>query len=100
MGWQVAELVEQHRVEMVQSSPYKPQSNGQVESFNKILKQVLRKTVADHQRDWHERLPEALWSYRTSARVSTGVTLFMLVYGTEAILPLEVELPALRMAIA
>lgn len=58
---------------------------------------MLWKTVADHQDDWHERLPEALWSYRTSVRVSTGVTPFMLVYRTEAILPSEVELSALRM---
>ena len=61
---------------------------------------MLRKVVADHPRDCHERLPEALWSYRTSARLSTDVTPFMLVYETEAVLPLEVELPALRMTVA
>lgn len=76
---------------MIQSSPYNLQANGQVESFNKSLKQMLRKMVGDHQCDWHERLSEALWSYHTSAHVSTGVTHFLLVYGTEAILPLEIE---------
>ena len=36
------------------SLAYHPQSNGQIESFNKILKQMLRKTVADNQKDWHD----------------------------------------------
>ena len=85
---------------MVQSSPYNPQSNGQVESFNKILKQMLRKTVSEKQIDWHEHIHEALWSYRTSNRTSTGTTLFMLVYGAEAVLPVELELPSLRISAA
>lgn len=39
-----------------------------------------------------------LWAYETSARLNTGVTPFLLVYGTEAIVLIEVELLALRMA--
>ena len=61
---------------------------------------MLRKTVADNQKDWHERLPEALWSYKTSVRLSMGVTPFLLVYGSEAVLPIEIELPAVRLAAA
>ena len=57
---------------------------------------MLRKTVSESQRDWHEKIPEALWSYRTSTRMSTGATPFMLIYGTKTILPVEVELPSLR----
>ncbi|XP_052878030.1 uncharacterized protein LOC128284216 [Gossypium arboreum] len=47
-------------------------------------------------RDWHEKLPFALLAYRTSVRTSTGATPFSLVYGMEAILPIEVEIPSLR----
>lgn len=36
---------------------------------------MLRKIVADNQKDWHEQLHEALWSYTTSVKLSTGVTL-------------------------
>ena len=85
---------------MVQSYPYNPQSNGQVESFNKILKQMLSNTVSESQKDWHERIHEALWSYRTSTRRSTGTTPFNLVYGAEAVLPVEIELPSLRITAA
>lgn len=59
---------------------------------------MLRKTVVDHQCDWHERLPEALWYYRNSAYVSNGVAPFIFVYEIEAISLLEVELPILTMA--
>ncbi|KAI5444741.1 hypothetical protein KIW84_013133 [Lathyrus oleraceus] len=47
-------------------------------------------------RDWHEMLPFALHGYRTSVRTSTGATPYSLVYGMEAVLPVEVEIPSLR----
>ncbi|MCI81709.1 gypsy retrotransposon integrase-like protein, partial [Trifolium medium] len=47
-------------------------------------------------KDWHEMLPFALHSYMTAVRTSTGATPFSLVYGMEAVLPIEVEIPSLR----
>jgi len=41
-------------------------------------------------------LPFALHGYRTSVRISTGATPFSLVYGMEAVLTFEVEIPSLR----
>ena len=38
----------------------------------------------------------ALWEYRTTARTSTRVTPYSLVYGCEAVLPVEVEIRSLR----
>ena len=43
-------------------------------------------------RDWSDKLPFALWPYRTSFRTSTGAT----PYGMEAILPVETEMRSLR----
>ena len=42
-------------------------------------------------------LPFALHGYRTFVRTSTGATPFSLVYGMEALLPIKVEIPSLRM---
>ena len=47
-------------------------------------------------KDWHEMFPFALHGYRTSVRISTGATPFSLVYGMEAVLPVEVQIPSLR----
>ena len=41
----------------------------------------------------------SLWAYRTSVKTSIGFTPFQLVYGLEAVLPIECEIPSLQMAI-
>jgi hypothetical protein len=69
--------------------------NGAVEATNKNLIRILEKMVMSH-RDWHEMLPYVLWAYRTSICTSTGATSYSLTYGMEAILPVEVEIPSLR----
>ncbi|MCO5597918.1 hypothetical protein L7F22_052003 [Adiantum nelumboides] len=40
------------------TAPYKPSTNGQVESTNKTLVTVLRKTVDVNKRDWDEKLQQ------------------------------------------
>ena len=47
-------------------------------------------------KDWAEKLPFALLGYRTSIRASTGATLYSLVYGSEAVLPIEVEIRSFK----
>ncbi|XP_055824332.1 uncharacterized protein LOC129892813 [Solanum dulcamara] len=69
--------------------------NGVVEAVNKNIKKILRKIVDSH-RQWHEKLPYALLDYRTIIRTSTGETPYMLVYGSEVVIPAEVEIPSLR----
>ena len=69
--------------------------NGAVEAANKNVKKILAK-MTDTYKDWHEKLPFALYTYRTSIRRSIRATLFSLVYGMGAILPIEVEIPSLR----
>ena len=43
---------------------------------------------------------ECLWAYRTTVRTATKAIPFSLVYGCEAVLPLEIQIPSLRIAIA
>lgn len=44
------------------------------------------------------RMPEALWAYGTTHRTATQSTPYSLVFGGEAVLPLEVKIPSLRVA--
>src|ERR1043165_2340601 len=55
----------------------------------------MQKMIRNH-RDWHEKLPLAVWGYRTSIRTPTGATPYSLVYGIEAVLPLELEIQSAR----
>ena len=50
-------------------------------------------------RDWSEKLLFALWAYRTSFHTSTGATTYSLVYGMEAVLPVEIEMRSLIVAL-
>ncbi|XP_024634522.1 uncharacterized protein [Medicago truncatula] len=89
------ELCDDFKIQHHNSSPYRPQMNGAVEAANKNIKKIIQKMVVTY-KDWHEMLPYALYGYRTSVRTSTGATPFSLVYGMEAVLPVEVEIPSLR----
>jgi hypothetical protein len=46
----------------------------------------------------YRRSFDQLWAYRTTYRTPTQATPYSLVFGVEKILPLEVELPSLRVA--
>ena len=72
--------------------------NGVVEATNKNIKKIIEKTT-DTYKDWHEKLPFALYAYHTSVRTSIKATPFLLVYGMEAFMLIEVEIPSLRVLI-
>ena len=69
-----------------------------VEASNKNIKRILRKMI-ETSRDWSEKLPFALWAYRTSFRTSTGAMPYSLVYGMKAVLPVEIEMESLRVTL-
>jgi hypothetical protein len=56
------------------------------------------KKIEENPRRWHDDLSEALWAHRISRHGATKVTPFELVYGQKAILPIEVNLGAYRLA--
>eukprot|EP00253_Pinus_taeda_P015303 PITA_15303 len=93
------ELTTQLGLKHDSSTPYYPQSNGQVEAINKILVTMLQRTVGMHKSNWNLMLFPTLWAYRTSLKDATGFTPFQLVYGLEATLPIECEIPSLRLAV-
>ena len=50
-------------------------------------------------RDWSEKLLFALWAYRFYFHTSTRATPYSLVYGMETVLPVEIEMGSLRVAL-
>ncbi|GKV44464.1 hypothetical protein SLEP1_g51648 [Rubroshorea leprosula] len=88
-------LCKQFKIKHLNSSPYRPKTNGAVEAANKNIKKILAKMAVTY-KDWHEMLPYALHAYRTSVRTSTGATPYSLAYGMEAVLPIELEIPSMR----
>ena len=81
------------------SSPYYPQCNGQLKSINKVLKTMLQRTVNKNKNNWHMMFFSTLWAYRTSAKTASGFTPLHLFYGEEVVLPIECEIPSLKLTI-
>lgn len=81
------------------SSPYYPRANGQAKATNRVLVSIIYKSRGVEQEDWEERLPAALWAYRTTYKVTTRHTSFQLMYGQEAVVPAEYTIPSLQVAV-
>ncbi|XP_070024935.1 uncharacterized protein [Nicotiana sylvestris] len=56
----------------------------------------MKKKLEDAKGLWRELLPEVLWAYRTVPKISTREMPYSLVYGTDAVIPVEVWEPSLR----
>ncbi|KAL5575765.1 hypothetical protein UlMin_017464 [Ulmus minor] len=71
------------------STPRYPQANGQAESTNKTVINIIKRRLEKAKGLWADELPGVLWAYRTTAKTSTGETPFSLAYGSEAVIPVE-----------
>ncbi|XP_070018319.1 uncharacterized protein [Nicotiana sylvestris] len=92
------EVCEQFKIMHLHSTPYLSKANGAVEAANKNIKKILKKMIQGS-RKWHRKLPFALLGYHTTVRTSVGATPYLLVYGTEAIIPAKVEIASLRIIV-
>ncbi|XP_070005692.1 uncharacterized protein [Nicotiana sylvestris] len=92
------EICEQFKITHRNFTPYRPKDNGVVEAANKNIKKILRKMIQSS-RQWHEKLLSALLGYCITVRTLVGATPYLLVYGTEAVIPAEVEIHSLRIIV-
>ena len=80
-------------------SPDYPQENGQVEVVNVFLKIVLQWIVSRSKNNWHTILYPTLWAWQNSVKTTSRFTTFQPVHGVEDILPIECEIPSLKLVI-
>ncbi|MCO5602918.1 hypothetical protein L7F22_057058 [Adiantum nelumboides] len=74
-----------------------PQSNGLVEKANGLIAGIIRKMVESKPKRWDNFLDGAIWAYRTTYRDATRFTPFHLVYGQEALQPIELNIPTIKL---
>jgi hypothetical protein len=77
-----------------------PKCNGQVERANSMVLQALKYRIFDEASNyatwWLADLPHVIWDLRSQVSSTTGFSPFFLVYGSEAILPIDVTFGAPR----
>ncbi|XP_071739786.1 uncharacterized protein [Rutidosis leptorrhynchoides] len=73
-----------------------PFNKSTVEVTNKEIVARIKARLGLSQTGWVDELPNVLWAHRTTPKRSTGETPFSLIYGTEAVIPVEICVPIQR----
>ncbi|XP_020977986.1 uncharacterized protein LOC110271420 [Arachis ipaensis] len=68
----------------------------EAKAANRVVLQAIKRKLDNAKGEWAELIPEVLWSFNTTIHNTTGETPFKLVYGSEALIPVEVGIPTLR----
>ncbi|XP_068504609.1 uncharacterized protein [Phaseolus vulgaris] len=68
-----------------------PQTNRQVEYANRVLLRVLKRRLEKAKGTWAEEVHRIVWAYHTTPQSTTRETPFSLVYGSEAIILVEIQ---------
>lgn len=89
---QVVEYVNSRHIRMLTSTPYYVRVNSQVEAINEIIIGLMKNHVDRQPKNWHNTLDQLLWAYINSAKESKGTSPYMLVYGHDPILAVEINL--------
>ena len=82
-----AEMCERTFICKTHTNPYRPQSDGLVERFNRTLIQCLTTMVNKHRDDWDEHARYITHAYNATEHASTGCTPNMLVMGEDIVMP-------------
>ncbi|VDI69815.1 Hypothetical predicted protein, partial [Mytilus galloprovincialis] len=82
-------MCEKLGVQKTHSTPYRPQSSGLVERYNRTLKQMLSMFVNEHRNDWDEHIPYLMMAYRSTVHSTTKCTPNSLMLGREIRCPVD-----------
>lgn len=85
------EYFDKFNIQIRNSSVSRPQK-----SANKEILNGIKKKIDGAKGTWDEKLPGILWASRTTVKEATSYTPFSPVYGSEAVLLVEIEIPSTR----
>ncbi len=83
------ELIKQIGATHLYSTPYHPQTNGQVERYNSTMDAKIAALSNSRKTDWDNQLPFVTFNYNASIHSSTKKIPFELMYGRTPVLPFD-----------
>ena len=88
---QLGKLCRELDIKQVFASVEHPQTNGQVESANRVLLRGLKRRLKKAKGAWADNVPRIVWAYHTTPQSTTKESPFSLVYGSDAMIPVEIQ---------
>ena len=88
---QLGRLCTKLGVKQVFASVKHPHTSGQVESANRVMLRGLKRRLDKAKGTWVEEIPKIVWAYHTTPHSTTRETPFSLVYGSDAMIPVEIQ---------
>ncbi|KAF7703794.1 Transposon Tf2-9 polyprotein [Cucumispora dikerogammari] len=77
----IKEFLSSFGTEDRQGAPYRPQTQGQIERFNRTIKSRIRKYLVDGNTRYIDELPHIVYQYNTSRHKATKLSPFVLFRG-------------------
>ncbi|XP_065890009.1 uncharacterized protein [Dysidea avara] len=86
-------LMKMMKIDHRLTTPYHPQANGLVERFNQTIQNMLVKFVNEKKELWEDYLDTCVFAYNTSKHESSKYCPFAVMFGRQALLPVEIQYP-------
>ena len=87
------ELLQRYRVKSTIVSAYHPAANGMVERGHQPIVDALSKLTDGASRRWPSHFHAVVWADRTTTKATTNQAPHRIVYGQDAVLPIELDFP-------
>ena len=80
-------------IEKTRTTPYRPEGNGQVQRFNRVIADTLSKHCAENPQESDVHLPYLTFVYNTTGHGTIGATLYSRIFGRETEYPIDLLFP-------
>ena len=94
----LGKLCQQLQVEKVRTSPYHPQSNGQLERVHQMLMRMIGKLDTSKKKHWPEHITSICHAYNATRSQVTGYSPYFLMFGHRPRIPIDLLFPTARQA--
>lgn len=87
IGTLIQDLCKLLKIKKLQTTAFRPQSNGALERSHKCYNEYLKHFISSDQVDWCSWIQFATFAYNTTPHTATKFTPFELVFGRKAVIP-------------